>query len=33
MASTLEQAIEVSQRKAFVTFNGTLLRIDWVGMA
>jgi hypothetical protein len=33
MAPTLEQAIEVAQRKAFVILDGTLLRIDRVGMA
>ena len=30
---TLEQAIEVARRKAFVILDGTLLRIDRVGMA
>jgi hypothetical protein len=33
MAPTLEQAIEVAQRKAFVIGDGTLLRIDRVGIA
>jgi DDE superfamily endonuclease/Helix-turn-helix of DDE superfamily endonuclease len=33
MAPTLEQAIEVAKRKAFVILDGTLLRIDRVGMA
>jgi hypothetical protein len=33
MAPTLEQAIAVAQRKAFVILDGTLLRIDRVGMA
>ena len=33
MAPTLEQAIEVATRKAFVILDGTLLRIDRVGMA
>jgi DDE superfamily endonuclease/Helix-turn-helix of DDE superfamily endonuclease len=33
MAPTLEQAIQVAQRKAFVILDGTLLRIDRVGMA
>jgi hypothetical protein len=33
MASTMEQAIEVASRKAFVILDGTLLRIDRVGMA
>jgi hypothetical protein len=32
MAPTLEQAIAVAARKAFVTLDGTLLRIDRVGM-
>ena len=32
MAPTLEQAIEVARRKAFVILDGTLLRIDRVGM-
>ncbi|WP_285631870.1 transposase family protein [Actinoallomurus iriomotensis] len=32
-APTLEQAIEVARRKAFVILDGTLLRIDRVGMA
>ena len=32
MAPTLEQAIAVAQRKAFVILDGTLLRIDRVGM-
>jgi len=32
MAPTLEQAITVAARKAFVTLDGTLLRIDRVGM-
>ena len=31
-APTLEQAIEVARGKAFVTLDGTLLRIDRVGM-
>lgn len=33
MAPTLEQAIEVAKRKAFVILDGTVLRIDRVGMA
>jgi hypothetical protein len=33
MAPTLEQAIEAASRKAFVILDGTLLRIDRVGMA
>nr|WP_261763811.1 transposase family protein [Pseudonocardia asaccharolytica] len=33
MAPTLEQAIEVASRKAFMIGDGTLLRIDRVGMA
>jgi hypothetical protein len=33
MAPTLQQAIAVAQRKAFVILDGTLLRIDQVGMA
>ena len=33
MAPTLDQAIEVATRKAFVIIDGTLLRIDRVGMA
>jgi hypothetical protein len=33
MAPTLEQAIEVAVRKAFVVLDGTLLRVDRVGMA
>ncbi|GAA4988155.1 transposase family protein [Pseudonocardia tropica] len=33
MAPTLEQAIEVAIGKAFVILDGTLLRIDRVGMA
>ena len=33
LAPTLEQAIEVAARKAFVILDGTLLRIDRVGMA
>jgi DDE superfamily endonuclease len=33
MAPTLEQAIEVARRKAFVILDGTLLPIDRVGMA
>lgn len=33
MAPSLEQAIEVAARKAFVILDGTLLRIDRVGMA
>lgn len=33
MAPTLAQAIEVARRKAFVILDGTLLRIDRVGMA
>ncbi|MFC7655202.1 transposase family protein [Pseudonocardia benzenivorans] len=33
MAPTLEQAIEVAKRKAFVILDGILLRIDRVGMA
>ena len=32
-APTLEQAVEVARRKAFVTLDGTLLRIDRVAMA
>jgi hypothetical protein len=32
MAPTLDQAIEVARRKAFVILDGTLLRIDRVGM-
>jgi DDE superfamily endonuclease len=32
-APTLEQAIEVARRKAFVILDGTLPRIDRVGMA
>ena len=32
MAPTLAQAIEVARRKAFVILDGTLLRIDRVGM-
>jgi hypothetical protein len=32
-ALTLEQAIEVAARKAFVVLDGTLLRIDRVGMS
>src|SRR5919107_6174735 len=32
MAPTLAQAIAVAQRKAFVILDGTLLRIDRVGM-
>jgi hypothetical protein len=31
-ALTLEQAIEIAARKAFVILDGTLLRIDRVGM-
>jgi hypothetical protein len=33
MAPTLDEAIAVAQRKAFVILDGTLLRIDRVGMA
>jgi hypothetical protein len=33
MAPTLDQAIEVARRKAFVILDGTLLRIDRIGMA
>ncbi len=33
MAPTLEQAIEVARAKAYVILDGTLLRIDRVGMA
>ena len=33
MAPALDQAIEVARRKAFVILDGTLLRIDRVGMA
>lgn len=33
MAPTLEQAMQVAARKAFVIIDGTLLRIDRVGMA
>ena len=32
MAPTLDQAIDVARRKAFVILDGTLLRIDRVGM-
>src|SRR3954451_11215992 len=32
MAPTLDEAIAVAQRKAFVILDGTLLRIDRVGM-
>ncbi len=32
-APTLEQALDVARRKAFVILDGTLLRIDRVGMA
>ena len=32
MAPTLDQAIEVARHKAFVILDGTLLRIDRVGM-
>ena len=32
MAPTLEQAIAIAQRKAFVILDGTLLRIDRIGM-
>jgi hypothetical protein len=32
MAPTLEQAIAVARRKAFVILDGTLLRIDRIGM-
>lgn len=32
MAPTLEEAIEVARGKAYVTLDGTLLRIDRVGM-
>ena len=32
LAPTLEQAIDLARRKAFVTLDGTLLRIDRVGM-
>jgi hypothetical protein len=32
-APTLEQAIEIAARKAFVILDGTLLRIDRIGMA
>ena len=32
LAPTLEQAIDVARRKAFVILDGTLLRIDRVGM-
>ena len=32
MAPTLEQAIDVARRKAFVILDGTLLRSDRVGM-
>jgi hypothetical protein len=32
-APTLEQAIEVAKRKAFVILDSSVLRIDWVGMA
>jgi len=33
LAPTLDQAIEVARGKAFVILDGTLLRIDRVGMA
>lgn len=33
MAPTLAEAIEVARRKAYVVLDGTLLRIDRVGMA
>ncbi len=33
MAPTLDEAVAVAQRKAFVILDGTLLRIDRVGMA
>lgn len=33
LAPTLAQAIEVAARKAFVILDGTLLRINRVGMA
>jgi hypothetical protein len=33
LAPTLEQAIEVARRNAFVILDGTLLHIDRVGMA
>jgi hypothetical protein len=33
MAPTLHEAIDVARRKAFVTLDGTLLRIDRVAMA
>lgn len=33
MAPTLERAIDVARRKAFVILDGTLLHIDRVGMA
>ena len=33
LAMTLDQAIAVARRKAFVTLDGTLLRIDRVGMS
>jgi hypothetical protein len=33
MAPTLAEAIDLARRKAFVTLDGTLLRIDRVGMA
>jgi len=32
MAPTLTEAIEVARSKAYVTLDGTLLRIDRVGM-
>jgi hypothetical protein len=32
-ARTLEQAIEIAARKAFVVLDGTLLRIDRIGMS
>ena len=32
MAPTLQQAIAIAQRKAFVILDGTLLRIDRIGM-
>jgi hypothetical protein len=33
LAPTLEQAIQVAAKKAYVTLDGTLLRIDRVAMA
>jgi hypothetical protein len=33
MAPALQDAIDLARRKAFITLDGTLLRIDRVGMA